>query len=57
MTTIAAPHNGAHTAHADHRSFIRKYIFSTDHKIIGIQFLINGLVLLAPGVVTLPPRS
>src|SRR5437870_1227527 len=42
MTTVAAT---AHTAHAHHddRSFIRKYIFSTDHKIIGIQFLFVSL--------------
>ncbi len=36
-------------AHADTRSFVRKYIFSTDHKIIGIQFLIMSLVFLAIG--------
>ena len=33
-------------AHVDDRSFIRKYIFSTDHKIIGIQFLIMSLMFL-----------
>ena len=51
MTTIAAtPHgeSAAH-AHADDRSFIRKYIFSTDHKIIGIQFLIMSLFFLLVG--------
>src|SRR5205085_10667059 len=30
-------------------SFLRKYIFSTDHKIIGIQFLISTLIFLAIG--------
>jgi cytochrome c oxidase subunit 1 len=30
-------------------SFVRKYIFSTDHKIIGIQFLISTLIFLALG--------
>jgi cytochrome c oxidase subunit 1 len=35
--------------HADDRSFIRKYIFSTDHKIIGIQFLIMSLTFLLLG--------
>ena len=39
---------GAH-AHTDDRSFIRKYIFSTDHKIIGIQFLIMSLMFLLLG--------
>jgi cytochrome c oxidase subunit 1 len=51
MTTIAATTHGsgpAH-AHADDRSFIRKYIFSTDHKIIGIQFLIMSLFFLLVG--------
>ena len=33
----------------DDRSFIRKYIFSTDHKIIGIQFLIMSLIFLLLG--------
>src|SRR5207249_499801 len=31
------------------RSFIRKYIFSTDHKIIGIQFLFVSLFFLFLG--------
>ena len=35
--------------HADTRSFVRKYIFSTDHKIIGIQFLIMSLIFLLLG--------
>jgi cytochrome c oxidase subunit 1 len=30
-------------------SFVRKYIFSTDHKIIGIQFLFTTLLLLVLG--------
>jgi cytochrome c oxidase subunit 1 len=29
--------------------FVRKYIFSEDHKIIGIQFLFSGLIFLAIG--------
>ncbi len=39
MTTVAATAHGAlgAPAHQDDRSFVRKYIFSTDHKIIGIQ--------------------
>ena len=33
-----------HTAvHAAPTSFIRKYIFSTDHKVIGIQYILLGL--------------
>src|ERR1700756_5607237 len=38
------------TAHAHPElGFVRKYIFSTDHKIIGIQFLISTLIFLAIG--------
>ncbi len=47
-TTAAALDQVAH-AHVDTRSFIRKYIFSTDHKIIGIQFLIMSLLFLGVG--------
>jgi cytochrome c oxidase subunit 1 len=35
-----------HGAHHDEPSFIRKYIFSTDHKTIGIQYGITALVFL-----------
>src|ERR1700716_2201437 len=35
--------------HHDDRSFLRKYIFSTDHKIIGIQFLLMSLFFLLCG--------
>jgi len=36
-------HNVAHedTAHEHELGFVRKYIFSTDHKIIGLQFLFS----------------
>jgi cytochrome c oxidase subunit I len=50
--------NEAH-AHAAHEelSFIRKYVFSTDHKIIGIQFLFMSLFfLLAGGVLAMIMR-
>jgi cytochrome c oxidase subunit 1 len=46
-SAVAASH-GAH-AHLDDRTFIRKYVFSTDHKIIGIQFLFLSLFFLAIG--------
>jgi cytochrome c oxidase subunit I len=35
--------------HADHRTFVQKYVFSTDHKIIGIQFLFMSLLFLLIG--------
>ena len=40
---------GGAEVHADTRSFVRKYVFSTDHKIIGIQFLIMSLIFLLLG--------
>ncbi|HEX7123682.1 MAG TPA: cbb3-type cytochrome c oxidase subunit I, partial [Gemmatimonadaceae bacterium] len=47
MTATATPHVG-HGEHAP-MSFWRKYIFSTDHKIIGIQFLFVSLTFLLLG--------
>src|SRR5215469_6868417 len=43
----AHAHGGDH-AHHD-IGFLRKYIFSTDHKIIGIQFLFLGLIFFVIG--------
>jgi cytochrome c oxidase subunit 1 len=48
MTSLAAAAPRAH-AHHDDRSFVQKYIFSTDHKIIGIQFLFLSLLFLLLG--------
>ena len=36
-------------AHAHHIPWIRRYIFATDHKIIGIQFLFMSLFFLVVG--------
>jgi len=39
-----------HSAHTEHKlGFWRKYIFSTDHKTIGIQFLFTSLVMFLLG--------
>ena len=44
-----------HAGHADHGghghelSFIKKYVFSTDHKMIGMQFLITTLLMMMVG--------
>ena len=39
-----------HIEHDHHElSFIKKYIFSTDHKVIGLQFMFTGLVMLGLG--------
>src|SRR5690348_8394747 len=47
--TTFAPAEAAAPAHVDDRPFIRRYIFSTDHKIIGIQFLLMSLLFLLLG--------
>lgn len=36
-------HHGEHHEHHHHESFISKYVFSQDHKMIGKQFLITGM--------------
>ncbi len=50
MTSVAHARPEAHgDAHHAPMSFWRKYIFSTDHKIIGIQFLFVSLFFLLVG--------
>jgi cytochrome c oxidase subunit 1 len=45
MSTITADfHAPSHAAHAHHGSFLTTYVFSRDHKIIGIQFLFSTLI-------------
>src|SRR6266496_1263747 len=53
MDATTHPHGTPETHHPDEHGhehhelgFIRKYIFSTDHKVIGIQYGISGLVFL-----------
>jgi heme/copper-type cytochrome/quinol oxidase subunit 1 len=42
-------HHGEH-AHEHHEiDFVRKYVFSTDHKVIGLQFLLLGLIFFVVG--------
>jgi cytochrome c oxidase subunit 1 len=56
MSSLAAAAPPAHVHHDD-RSFIRKYIFTTDHKTIGIQFLFLSLLfLLLGGVLAMQVR-
>ena len=40
---------------AEPRGFLRRYVFSMDHKVIGIQYIITGLLmaLLGAGLATL----
>jgi len=44
--THVEAHHDSHAHHDHHEpSFIRKYIFSTDHKMISKQFLITGIIM------------
>jgi len=43
-TTTVAPHAVLDHIHPEPTSFIRKYIFSIDHKVIGIQYMITGMI-------------
>jgi cytochrome c oxidase subunit 1 len=49
MTAVAAEHAGHGHGAAHELSFLRKYVFSTDHKTIGIQFLLMSLIFLFVG--------
>jgi cytochrome c oxidase subunit 1 len=49
-TTHALPHAEAHDSHHDELGFLRKYVFSTDHKIIGVQYGITALLFLLFGL-------
>src|SRR5438105_1587655 len=42
----AIPHPGVHEAHHEELGFWSKYVFSTDHKIIGIQYGVTALFFL-----------
>src|SRR5947209_20574903 len=35
--------------HVDDRNVFQRYVFSTDHKVIGIQFLFSGLIFFIIG--------
>src|SRR3954468_16376826 len=59
MTAIPHPLPGAHgheldyghAGHAEHHElgFLKRYVFSADHKVIGIQFLFMGLFFMVIG--------
>src|SRR5207344_1797910 len=46
---MSATHSHETTHAHPELSFVRKYIFSEDHKIIGIQFLFSTLIFLGIG--------
>lgn len=54
MSATEAVHPEAHEHHDEHhdhheQSFWEKYVFSTDHKVIGVQYGITSLIFLAIG--------
>src|SRR5436853_7310081 len=46
--SVSVPH-GAEAHEHPELGFLRKYIFSEDHKTIGIQFLFSGIIFLFIG--------
>src|SRR5437870_588830 len=46
--SVSLPHEAEAHPHPE-LGFVRKYVFSTDHKIIGIQFLFSSLIFLLIG--------
>jgi len=49
QATHAIPHPAIHEAHHEHAGFWRTYVFSTDHKIIGLQYGVTALAFLMFG--------
>src|ERR1041385_9238825 len=46
QATHAIPHTGIHEAHHEDAGFWRTYVFSSDHKVIGIQYGVTALFFL-----------
>ena len=46
---VAPKPHVAHEVHHEELGFWRKYVFSTDHKVIGIQYSVTGLLFLLFG--------
>ena len=51
MSTVPADSqaHAGHAEHADASSFLKTYVFSLDHKIIGLQFLFSTLIWFLVG--------
>jgi cytochrome c oxidase subunit 1 len=54
-TTAPLPHTAPDQGHAHHdghaeQSFWSKYVFSTDHKVIGLQYTLTGLAMALLGI-------
>src|SRR5918999_2614927 len=50
-TTVHEGHDVAVHRHEPPKSFIRKYIFSLDHKVIGIQYIMLALTAVLIGMI------
>jgi cytochrome c oxidase subunit I len=44
VADVHAGHDDAHHEHHHHETFITKYVFSQDHKMIAKQFLVTGMI-------------
>ncbi len=50
MSTVTLDaHSGAHAGHGHAPSFLKTYVFSLDHKVIGMQFLFSTLIWFMVG--------
>src|SRR3954464_13645257 len=49
QATHGSTQTGVHEAHHEDLGFMRKYVFSTDHKVIGIQYGFTALCFLMFG--------
>ena len=47
--TVGLGHADAHDHEHHDIGFVKKYVFSTDHKMIGMQFLFTTLFMLLVG--------
>src|SRR5215475_940923 len=50
-TAHVTSHPATHEAHHEDLGFWRKYVFSTDHKVIGIQYGVTALFFLFFGLI------
>lgn len=49
QATTDHAHSHAHESHHEEPGFIQKYIFSTDHKVVGVQYGVTALLFLLFG--------
>jgi cytochrome c oxidase subunit 1 len=50
MTAHAQPHAAVSASSVARQTFLRKYIFSTDHKVVGIQYFFLALTAVLVGI-------